>query len=100
MSLALNEAQFQHFVQFLKDNVSSLPIREAVSHVGLNIKHSVWVFNDHLQINSEGDTLSEAQCRLIWHESSFKENLQSTKVHLDEVIPRIIMPLQTSPLSR
>ena len=36
MSLALNKAQF---IQCLKD-VSSLPIREAASRVGLNDKHS------------------------------------------------------------
>lgn len=100
MSLALNEAQFQQFIQFLKDNVSSLPIREAASHVGLNDKHSVWVFSDRLQINSDGEPISEAQYRLIWHESSIKENLRNTRVHLHEVIPRIITPLRTSPLSR
>ena len=100
MSLALNEAQFQQFVQFMKDHVSSLPIREAVSIVGHNKNHSVWVFNDHIQTNANGEVLSEDEHRLIWHESSIKENLRSTRVQLDEVIPRITLPLQTVSLSR
>ena len=80
--------------------MSSLPVREAVSHVDLNDKSTVWVLGSNLQIGAHGEVLGKEQCRLIWHETSIQENLRSMKVELDEVIPRIVTPLQTVPSNR
>lgn len=100
MSLALNEAQFQQFVQFLKDDVSSLPIREAASHVGLHQKKSVWVLGENLQLNVNGEVIQEEDRSLIWHEGSIQDNLRIMRVQPDEIIPKIQVPLDTSQLGR
>ena len=46
MSLALNEAQFQQFIQY-HDCVF---IIEAASYIGVHIKRSVWVLMENLQL--------------------------------------------------
>ena len=53
MSLALNEAQFAQFVQFLKNTASTpLPIKKAATVVGLQPCKQVWVFGGDVQVSA------------------------------------------------
>ena len=105
MSLALNEAQFALFIQFLKDSAimgsgDDLPMKKAVTHIGRHDQHSVWVLGKNHQVNSSGEVLPENETLLFWHESSLEENLGNVRVQLDEIIPKIKTPLNTSALRR
>lgn len=69
MSLALNEAQFALFIQFLKDNAmgcaDDIPMKKAVTHIGQHDKHSVWVLGKNLQVNCDGEVLPERETPLF-----------------------------------
>lgn len=55
MSLALNEAQFAIFIQFLKqESTDSLTIRKAVTRIGQQQNTELWVLGDGVHINAEG----------------------------------------------
>lgn len=103
MGLSFNEVQFSQFVQFLKRETlakGALPIRKAVSVVGL--QHSfdtpVWVLGEELQINDNGEIINEEERKFIWISQMINEILSS--VSLEEVVPVIHLPLQTSILHR
>ena len=53
MSLAMSEAQFAQFFQFLNEKVAILPIVKAVSHVGEQ-SGTVWVLNKDVHIDRQG----------------------------------------------
>ena len=105
MSLALNKAQFALFIQFLKDSammrcVDDLPMKKAATHIGRHDNHSVWVLGEKLQVDSNGELLPENETQLFWHGSSLEENIGNVRVQLDEIVPRIVTPLNTSALRR
>lgn len=98
MSLALNEAQFSQFIQFLKREGGPLPIRKAVTIVGEQQKSPVWVLGRHLQIASDGEVVPEANRVFMWLDETVKEGL--TCVTLKEILPSVHQPLSTSVLHR
>ena len=99
MSLALNEAQFAMFIQYLKkDSLSSLPICKAVTIIGEQQEKPVWVLGRDLQITSDGEVIPEEEREYMWLDDTISEGLAS--VHFEEVLPNIQMPLDTSVLHR
>ena len=99
MSLALNEAQFSQFIQHLKDSpVTKPPIRAAVSRIGKQEVHPVWVLGETLQLDANGDIIPDGQRSIVWHESSIAEYMGS--VRLREIIPSIHLPLDSSIITR
>ena len=86
MSLALNEAQFSQFLQYLKDDVSSLPIRAA------------GVMGPDIQLDENGEMMTEEQKSIVWHQAFLVERLGN--IHLHEVIPKLRTPLDASVLTR
>lgn len=96
MSLALNEAQFSLLIQFPKKE--GLPIKKAVLIVGLQNDAKVWVLGKHLQITITGEVIDECDRVYIWLNDMIRESLCS--VSLDEVLPKIKLPLSSTILHR
>ncbi len=78
MSLALNEAQFSQFIQFLKhDGLSSLPIRKAATTIGEQKNSRVWVLGEKTQINQDGEVIPERDTAYMWLDETIQESLAS-----------------------
>lgn len=95
MSLALSEAQFSAFIQFLKEDVSNLPIVKAVTHIGEQ-SSKVWVLNEDTQIDKDGNVLSEDEKDYIWLKEAFSDNYGN--MNIEELIPNVTLPLSTNVL--
>ena len=93
MSLALSEAQSSSFVQFLKEDVESLDIVKAVTHIG-GQSNGVWVLNKETQINADGEVIPE----FIWMGETLVERYPS--LLFSEFIPTVTLPLDSTILSR
>ena len=65
MSLAMSEAQFAQFFQFLKEiKVATLPIVKAVSHVGEQ-SGAAWVLNKDVHIDRQGHPIQAEDRKFI-----------------------------------
>ena len=93
MTLALNEAQFSQFFQFLKHNISCLPKVKAVSHVGEQ-KDGVWVLNKSTQMNEAGEVIPEASQQYVWLEEAFTE--KNASISLSQLISEAKIPTPDS----
>lgn len=98
MSLALNDSQFSQFIQHLKNENPSVPIRTAVSMVGKQEGYPVWVMGEDLQLNESGEDIPEMERNIVWHSASIEESIGN--VQLNEILPTIQMPLDSSILTR
>ncbi len=99
MSLALNEAQFSQFIQFLKhEGLSSLPIRKAATTIGEQKNTRVWVLGEKIQVNADGEVIPERDMGYMWLDETIQESLAS--VSLEEVLPMVKCPLETRVLQR
>lgn len=99
MSLAFNDTQFSLFLQFLKKEAGrNLPIRKAVTFIGKQMNSSVWVLGKELQIDGEGQVVPEDECAYMWLDDTINETLST--ISLEEVLPHIVIPLDTSVLHR
>ena len=96
MSLALSEAQYSQFLQFLKKEGGSLPIRKAVTLVGQQKDVPVWVLNKDIHINAEGQVVPEEEQQYMWLQETILDSV--TCVSLIDVIPQVHLPLGTSVL--
>lgn len=107
MSLAMSEAQFSMFIQYLKNSISKLPIVNAVTHVGEQ-SDGVWVFNKTTQINSSGEVtttefgeageiLVQENQEYIWLEEAFSDR---NSISVDQLIPTITLPTDSGILHR
>ena len=96
MSLALNEAQFSLFIQFLKKE--GLPIKKAILIIGLQNDGKVWVLGKHLHIDINGEVIDECDHVYTWLNDMIRESLCS--VTLEEVLPKITLPLSSAILHR
>lgn len=97
MSLALNEAQFAIFIQFLKqESTDSLTIRKAVTRIGQQQNTELWVLGDGVHINAEGALVPKEV--YIWLDWSVQQGLSN--VSMKEVVPTILLPLSTTILHR
>lgn len=96
MSLALNEAQFSLFIQFLKKE--GLPIKKAVLIIGLQNDGKVWVLGKDLHIDITGAIINEPDRVYTWLDGMIRETL--CNVTLEEVLPKIKLPLNPTVLSR
>ena len=95
MSLALSEAHFSLFIQFLKEDVSSLPIVKAIAHIGEQ-SSGVWVLNNSIQIDASGQLINENDREYIWLEEAFSDKYGN--IALQQLIPLITIPLNTDVL--
>ena len=95
MSLALNESQFSSFIQFLKKD--GLPIKKAVQIIGLQKDEKVWVLGEDLHLDTNGDIIEESNRTYTWL-NEICEGLSSMRI--EEVLPKIKLPLDTSVLHR
>ena len=95
MSLAMSEAQFAQFFQFLKEQKEKLPIVKAVSYVGEQVgPEPVWVLNEKVQIGSDGQPVHPDKQKFIWLEEAFP----FTGISLEQLIPSIKYPLNSNVL--
>lgn len=97
MSLALNEAQFSSFIQFLKRE-KRLPIKKAALAIGLQSDGPIWVLGEDLHISADGSIIDDGNRMYMWLDDMISEGLSS--VRLDEVLPTIKLPLDSSILHR
>ena len=89
MSLALGEAQFSGFIQYLKENVASLPIVRAVGHVGEQ-DDGVWVLNKTTQMDANGEVITDENQQYLWLDEVFSDVFGN--VSRDQLIPHIPHP--------
>ena len=97
MSLALSEAQFSSFFQFLKEDVESLEIVKAVTHIG-GQSNGVWVLNKETQINADGEVIPKQDQEFIWMGETLAERYPS--LTFSEFTPTVTLPLDSTILSR
>ena len=99
MSLALNEAQFSSFLQYLKhESQSALQIQKAVTSIGLQKKHELWVMGEGIQIDSDG-VIVPAECQShIWLNWSVEQGLGA--ISLRDVLPTIMLPLTSEVIEK
>ena len=99
MSLALNEAQFAMFIQFLKqESADSLTIRKAVTRIGQQHGTELWVLGEGVHIDAQGTLVPTEEQVYMWLNWSVEQGLSN--VSMKEVIPTIILPLSTTILHR
>ena len=99
MSLAFNDNQFSLFLQSLKREAGrSLPIRKAATVIGRQTDSAVWVVGKELQINGEGDIIPKSEHVYMWLDETINETLST--ICLEEVLPEIVIPLNTTVLHR
>ena len=99
MSLALNEAQFAIFIQYLKqESRDSLTIRKAVTRIGQQPEKELWVLDENVQIDSQGVLVPQSEQVYTWLGWSVQQGLGN--VSLKEVLPTILTPLGTTILAR
>ena len=96
MSLALVEAQFSSFIQFLKKE--GLPIMKAVLNIGLQSDGVVWVLGEDLHIDVDGIIIDRTNHVYTWLSDMVSEGLCS--MSLAEVLPKITVPLNSFILQR
>ena len=97
MSLALNEAQFAMFIQFLKQQSSdTLSIQKAVTRIGKQRDHDVWVMGKSTQINVYGEIIPVECQSHTWLEWSVQQGLGN--ISLKEVLPTVVVPLSAGVL--
>ena len=90
MSLAMSEAQFAQFFQFLKEKVATLPIVKAVSYDGEQ-SGEVWVLNRDVHIDKQEHPIQAEDRKFIWLEEAFP----ITGISLEQLIPTIKYPLNS-----
>ena len=92
MSLALNEAQFAMFIQFLKqESANTLTIRKPVTKIGKQPDRDVWVLGNGIVINAMGEVVPIEDQPFIWFDWSVQQGLGT--VLMKEVLPTIQIPL-------
>ena len=97
MSLALSEAQFSLFFQFLKNDVANLPIVKATTHVGEQ-SDGIWVLNKSTQIDGDGELITQENQTYVWLEEAFIDKYAN--LSLSHMVPKVIIPLTSNILSR
>ena len=97
MSLALSEAQFSLFFQFLKKDVANLPIVKATTHVGEQ-SDGIWVLNKSIQIDADGEPITQENQTYVWLEEAFIDKYAN--LSLSHLVPKVITPLTSNILSR
>ena len=95
MTLALNEQQFALFIQFLKCG-SSLPILKAASVV---VEDMRWVLGQDIELSKDGVLINDDQRKYVWLQELIAETTPMT-IRLEEIIPTIHLPFETSILNR
>lgn len=98
MTLALNEQQFALFIQFLKCG-SSLPILKAASIEGNQMEDMRWVLGQDIELSKDGVLINDDQRKYVWLQELIAETTPMT-IQLEEIIPTIHLPLETSILNR
>ncbi len=93
MSLALSEPQFSHFFQYLKGDMSGLPIVKAVNHIG-DQGDGVWVLNKSTHINASGVVVEKCNQEYVW----LMEAL-ATCISIQSIVPSIQTPLSSNILN-
>ena len=98
MSLALSEAQFFLFFQFLKD-VANRPIVKATTHVGEQ-SDGIWVLNKSIQIDADGELITQENQTYFWLEEAFIDKYAN--LSLSHLVPKVItrVTLTSNILSR
>ena len=87
MSLALNEA-----VPFnISKTKAAIQIRKAVTKIGLQSNHELWVMGEGVQIDAHGETVPVEHQSHIWLDWSVQQGLGT--VSLKEVLPTVMVPL-------
>ena len=97
MTLALNEAHFASFVQFLKLG-EDISIRSAATIVGQQTCNEVWVMGRDVQIDGDGNIMPPNTSPYIWLDKLALGEVGSVPV--GDLLPSIATPLSIDCLSR
>ena len=98
MSLALNEAQFSMFIQYLKQESSeTLRIRKAATIIGQQRDQDLWVMGQGLQIDVHGQIIPPERQSYIWLDWSVQQGLGN--ISMQEVLPTVEDVLEDQELS-
>ncbi|XP_019862513.1 PREDICTED: uncharacterized protein LOC109591165 [Amphimedon queenslandica] len=97
MSLALNEAQFSCFIQFIKNEcMGTLPIKKAATIVGMQ-QHSDelrYVLGPEIELDVEGKVVKDDDRIYVWLEGILMDKVPPS-IELDEVWPTIKLPINS-----
>lgn len=96
MTLALNEAQFASFVQYLKLE-EDINIRSAAAIVGQQKCNEVWVMGRDVQIDGDGNIMPLNTSPYIWLDKALGE---VGIIPVGDLLPSVVTPLSTDCLSR
>lgn len=102
MSLALNDQQFGHFIQYLKNECqTTLPPKPllAATKIGLQLKsRNLWVLGENMELE-DGNLTADDDHKYIWLADIIRDNLP-TNIRIKELLPTIQTPLETSILTK
>lgn len=103
MSLALNEAQFSCFIQFLKNEcMGTLPIKKAATIIGMQ-QHSNnlvrYVLGPEMEMDMEGLIVEDETKIYVWMEGILMDNVPPS-IELNEILPTIKLPINSSILAK
>ena len=95
LQCSFTDNQLSEYIQFKRRKTTSIPVKYAVSHVGLQ-QDGMWVLGDNAYISPDGDLVPVEGSKHVWLGSIFR----GAAVADDSSNCCISQPLTTEPLHR
>ena len=95
LQCSFSDKEVGEYIQFKKRKTTSLPVKYAVSHVGLQAD-GTWVLGRNAYFSSKGEAIPVDRCKHVWIGDIFEGT--GSRVAADTQQCAIQFPLSTEPL--
>ena len=97
MSCAFDSNNLVEYFQYLKRIVNtSIPVKKAVMHTGLQENSKLWVLNASVHIDHLGNLLDPLKSDYVWLDKDLV--IENDRICSSDISPHICLPLSTDPL--
>ena len=95
LQCSVPDKEVAEYIQFKKRNTTSLPVKYAVSHVGLQAD-GTWVLGRNAYFSEDGEVIPLKRCKHVWIGDILEGN--GSSVAADTQQCAIQFPISTEPL--